>query len=218
MHWWGQGSEFRTACLTALLLAHRLAEQADMIGAVALDAFDAKTEPFNPLVHQVRPFGGQALVAQRIREWRSGSAIAEAHKPYVQDPYSFRCIPQVHGASWDVLQHVTQVFETEINSVTDNPLIFPDEDEILSGGNFHGQPLALALDYLKLGMAEYGSISERRTYQLICGFRGFYTDSSMLDVFDDAVQVKQPADNIAPFLFFGRYSCRCVSWALDGLF
>lgn len=167
------GTQFMTSYgVHTLLLAHRLAEQADMIGAVSLEAFDAKTEPFNPLIHKVRPFGGQAQVARNIAEWRTGSAIAEAHKLYVQDPYSFRCIPQVHGASWDVLQHVTQVFETEINSVTDNPLIFPDEDEILSGGNFHGQPLALALDYLKLGMAEYGSISERRTYQLICGFRG----------------------------------------------
>jgi len=90
----------------------------------------------------------------------------------VQDPYSFRCIPQVHGSSMDVVQHVAQVFETEINSVTDNPLIFPEADEILSGGNFHGQPLALALDYLKLALAEYGSISERRTYQLVSGLRG----------------------------------------------
>ncbi len=167
------GTQFMTAYgVHTLLLAHRLAEQADMIAAVALDAFDAKTEPFSPLIHQVRQFSGQAHVAQNIRKWRKGSAIAEANKPYVQDPYSFRCIPQVHGASWDVLQHVTQVFEIEINSVTDNPLIFPEEDEILSGGNFHGQPLALALDYLKLGIAEYGSISERRTYQLICGLRG----------------------------------------------
>jgi histidine ammonia-lyase len=125
-----------------------------MIAAVSLDAFDAKTEPFNPLIYQVRPFLGQALAAQHIREWREGSAIAENNKPYVQDPYSFRCIPQVHGASMDVVQHVAQVFETEINSVTDHPLIFPDEDQILSGGNFHGQPLALALDYLKLALAE----------------------------------------------------------------
>ncbi len=166
------GTQFMTAYgVHTLLLAHRLAGQVDMISAVSLDAFDAKTEPFNALVHQVRPFSGQIAVAQNIREWRAGSAIAAANKPYVQDPYSFRCIPQVHGASWDVVQHVTQVFETEINSVTDNPLIFPEEDEILSGGNFHGQPLALALDYLKLALSEYGSISERRTYQLITGHR-----------------------------------------------
>lgn len=167
------GTQFMTAYgVHTLLLAQCLAEQADMVAAVALDAFDAKMEPFSPMIQQVRPFSGQTTVALNIRKWRAGSAIAEANKPYVQDPYSFRCIPQVHGASLDVIQYVGQVFETEINSATDNPLIFPEEDEIISGGNFHGQPLALALDYLKLGIAEYGSISERRTYQLICGLRG----------------------------------------------
>lgn len=167
------GTQFMAAYgVETLLLAQRLTAHANMIAAVSLDAFDAKTEPFNPLIHQVRPFTGQALVAQHIREWREGSAIAEHSKPYVQDPYSFRCIPQVHGASMDVVQHAVQVFETEINSVTDNPLIFPEADEILSGGNFHGQPLALALDYLAMALAEYGSISERRTYQLVSGLRG----------------------------------------------
>ncbi|CAN5222291.1 histidine ammonia-lyase [soil metagenome] len=167
------GTQFMAAYgVETLLMAQRLTANANMIAAVSLDAFDAKTEPFNPLIHQVRPFSGQALAAQHIREWRQGSAIAEKDKPYVQDPYSFRCIPQVHGASMDVIQHVSQVFETEINSVTDNPLIFPEEDQILSGGNFHGQPLALALDYLAMGLAEFGSISERRTYQLVSGLRG----------------------------------------------
>lgn len=167
------GTQFMAAYgVETLLLAQQLTANANMIAAVSLDAFDCKTEPFNPLIHQVRAFTGQAVVAHNVNQWREGSALAEKEKPYVQDPYSFRCIPQVHGASMDVVEHAVQVFETEINSVTDNPLIFPEEDQILSGGNFHGQPLALALDYLKLALAEYGSISERRTYQLISGSRG----------------------------------------------
>jgi histidine ammonia-lyase len=93
-------------------------------------------------------------------------------KEQVQDPYSFRCVPQVHGASKDAFEYVASVFLTEINSVTDNPTVFPEEDEILSGGNFHGQPLALALDFLAIALSELGSISERRTYQLIAGLRG----------------------------------------------
>ncbi len=167
------GTQFMAAYgVYTLLLAQRLGSNADMIASVSLEAFDCRTEPFSPLISQVRPFAGQTKAAANINAWREGSAIAAKEKPYVQDPYSFRCIPQVHGASLDVVEHVKQVFETEINSVTDNPLIFPEEDEILSGGNFHGQPLAMALDYLKLALSEYGSISERRTYQLVSGLRG----------------------------------------------
>jgi histidine ammonia-lyase len=106
-----------------------------------------------------------------MREYLAGSAIAAQPKKQVQDPYSFRCIPQVHGATKDAFDHVLDIMLREINSVTDNPNIFPEEDLILSGGNFHGQPLALALDYFSIAMSELGNISERRTYQLISGQR-----------------------------------------------
>jgi len=150
----------------------RLFAQADLIAALSCDAFMCDTQPFDPKIHAVRPHKGQVNVAVRIRSLREGSAMGHSKRWSVQDPYSFRCVPQVHGASQDVLRHVESVFETEINSVTDNPLIFAGEDDILSGGNFHGQPLALALDYLAIAMAEIGSISERRTFQLMSGTRG----------------------------------------------
>jgi len=120
----------------------------------------------------IRPHAGQLTVARRIRELLAGSELQTQPKTAVQDPYSFRCQPQVHGASRDAIAYVQQVVETECNSVTDNPNLFPDDDLILSGGNFHGQPLALALDMLAIATAEIGSISERRTYQLISGRRG----------------------------------------------
>jgi histidine ammonia-lyase len=123
-------------------------------------------------LHTIRPHKGQLQTANNICNLLDGSQLIALHKKHVQDPYSFRCIPQVHGASKDVIEYAANVFLTEINSVTDNPTIFPDENEILSGGNFHGQPLALALDFLAIALAELGSISERRTYQLISGARG----------------------------------------------
>ncbi len=128
--------------------------------------------PFDELVHLVRPHRGQVKTAERIRRFLEGSEIAEQTKQNVQDPYSFRCIPQVHGATKDTLDFVYKSFKTEINSVTDNPNIFVDADKIISGGNFHGQPLALPLDYLAIAMAELGNISERRIYQLVSGLRG----------------------------------------------
>ena len=112
---------------------------------VSLDAFDGRIEPFNELVHLVRPHNGQLKTAKRIREFLEGSELINQEKADVQDPYSFRCIPQVHGATKDTLAFVKKTFITEINSVTDNPNIFIEEDKIISGGNFHGQPLALAL-------------------------------------------------------------------------
>ncbi|WP_266205273.1 histidine ammonia-lyase [Pontibacter kalidii] len=155
-----------------LLMAKRLVQQADLVSALSLDAYDGRIEPFNQLIHQVRPHQGQLQTAEVMRDLLSGSQLIVQEKQHVQDPYSFRCIPQVHGASKDALSYVEQVFLTEINSVTDNPNIFPEEDEIISGGNFHGQPLALALDFMAIAVAELGSISERRTYQLISGQRG----------------------------------------------
>ena len=145
---------------------------ADLISAISLDAFDGRIEPFNELIHFIRPHKGQIVTAKRIKELLDGSQIIAQPKEHVQDPYSFRCIPQVHGASKDTIDYVKKVFKTEINSVTDNPNIFIESDVIISGGNFHGQPLALALDFLAIALSELGSISERRTYQLISGQRG----------------------------------------------
>ncbi|AXO78989.1 histidine ammonia-lyase [Olleya aquimaris] len=167
------GTQFMTAYGTALLLkAYKLSYLADLIGSVSIEAFDGRIEPFNALIHMVRPHNGQLKTAQRVNDFLEGSQIITQQKQHVQDPYSFRCIPQVHGATKDTLAFVEKTFTTEINSVTDNPNIFASEDEIISGGNFHGQPLALALDYLKIAMAELGNISERRVFQLVSGLRG----------------------------------------------
>ncbi|WP_223035087.1 histidine ammonia-lyase [Hanstruepera marina] len=167
------GTQFMSAYGIHLLLkSYKLSYLSDLIGSVSLEAFDGRIEPFNELVHLVRPHNGQLKTAERIREFLEGSELISQEKKHVQDPYSFRCIPQVHGATKDTLDFVRKTFITEINSVTDNPNIFSKEDEIISGGNFHGQPLALALDYLKISMAELGNISERRTFQLVSGLRG----------------------------------------------
>ncbi|WP_299111342.1 histidine ammonia-lyase [uncultured Winogradskyella sp.] len=155
-----------------LLMSHKTSYLADIIASISLDAFDGRLDPFHDLVHAVRPHPGQRKVARRFNEFLKGSELIEREKEHVQDPYSFRCIPQVHGATKDTLDFVEKVILTEINSVTDNPNIFHEEDLIISGGNFHGQPLALALDYLKIAMAEVGNISERRVFQLVSGLRG----------------------------------------------
>ncbi|MEO0038917.1 MAG: Histidine ammonia-lyase [Bacteroidota bacterium] len=155
-----------------LLKAMKYSYFADVIAAISLEGFDGRIEPFNELIHYVRPHKGQINTAKRMTELVEGSQIIVQPKQHVQDPYSFRCIPQVHGASKDTINYVKKVFKTEINSVTDNPNIFVGEDLIISGGNFHGQPLALALDFLAIALSELGSISERRTYQLISGLRG----------------------------------------------
>lgn len=152
--------------------AERLSAQADLIAAMSLEAFDGRIDPFADNVHQVRPHNGQITTARRMRELLEGSELIAQPKKHVQDPYSFRCIPQVHGASKDAIAYVASVIETEINSATDNPTVFPDEDVVVSAGNFHGQPLALVLDYLAIAMAELGNISERRTYKLISAQRG----------------------------------------------
>ncbi len=167
------GTQFMSAYgVWILQKAYKLSYLADVIGALSLDAFDGRIEPFNALIHLIRPHNGQLKTAHRIQEFLIGSEILAQEKKHVQDPYSFRCMPQVHGASNDTLNFVKKTIETEINSVTDNPNIFVEEDEIISGGNFHGQPLALALDYLSIALAEFGNISERRTFQLVSGLRG----------------------------------------------
>lgn len=166
------GTQFMSAYGTwCTLHAHRLLKIANRIGALSLDVFDGRIEPFLPQVHQIRPHAGQMKVAAEIKKQLDGSELISQSKKHVQDPYSFRCMPQVHGASCDVIDYVTKIFLTEVNSVTDNPNVFPEEDAIISAGNFHGQPLALALDFLAIGLAELGNISERRTYQLISGSR-----------------------------------------------
>jgi histidine ammonia-lyase len=152
--------------------AERLLKWANIIAAISFEGFDGVIYPFNPHIHEVRAHAGQVSVAATMRELLNGSEIASQKKSQVQDPYSFRCIPQVHGATLDTFHHVSNVFLREINSVTDNPNIFPDDDLIVSGGNFHGQPLALTLDFLAIAMSEIANISERRTYQLISGLRG----------------------------------------------
>ncbi len=167
------GTQFMSAYgVYNLIVSQHLNQASDVIAAISLDAYDGKLDPFKDNLHTIRPHAGQLQTAQAIRKILEGSEIVKQTKKQVQDPYSFRCVPQVHGATKDTVNYVTTVFETEINSVTDNPTIFPEDDEILSGGNFHGQPLALALDFLCIAMAELASISERRTYLLISGQRG----------------------------------------------
>ncbi len=167
------GTQFMSAygCYV-LLKSMKFSYLADVISAISLEGFDGRIEPFNELIHYVRPHKGQIVTAKRMTDLLEDSQIIAQEKQHVQDPYSFRCIPQVHGASKDAIDYAKKVFKTEINSVTDNPNIFSNEDVIISGGNFHGQPLALALDFLSIALAELGSISERRTYQLIAGLRG----------------------------------------------
>jgi len=167
------GTQFMLSYGVSISLAmQKLLDQADLIGALSLDTFDGRPEPFEALSHDIRPHLGQKQTAQNIRDAINGSTIQERAKEHVQDPYSFRCMPQVHGASRDVLTNAISVFTTEMNAVTDNPNIFPDNGRILSAGNFHGQPLAMQLDFLTIALSELGSISERRTFQLLTGSRG----------------------------------------------
>jgi histidine ammonia-lyase len=166
------GTQFMSAYGCFMLIkSFKLSYFADLIAAISLEGFDGRIEPFNELIHFVRPHKGQLATAQRIKNFLEDSEIIAQEKQHVQDPYSFRCVPQVHGASKDAIDYVKKVFKTEINSVTDNPNIFEASDLIISGGNFHGQPLAIALDFLAIALSELGSISERRTYQLISGTR-----------------------------------------------
>lgn len=179
------GTQFSLAYgIWAIHKAERISQLADIITALSVDGYGCVLSPFDDRLHQIRPHQGQIQTAANIRQLLKDSQLAQQEKSVVQDPYSFRCVPQVHGASKDSIQYVKSVFETEINSVTDNPNIFPDSDAILSGGNFHAQPLALPLDFLALAVAELASISERRLYQLLSGQRGlpnFLTPDSGLN-------------------------------------
>ncbi len=174
------GTQFSAAyAVWCLLESDRLANIADLNAAIGYDAFNCRLSPLDAHIHRIRPHAGQLAVAENVLDLLRDSEIAATEKTSVQDPYAFRCVPQVHGASRDAIAHIRQMLTTEINSVTDNPNLFPDDDLILSGGNFHAQPLALPLDYLGIALSELGSISERRIYQLIGGQRGlpaFLTD------------------------------------------
>ncbi|MBC6111711.1 histidine ammonia-lyase [Pedobacter fastidiosus] len=167
------GTQFMSAYgIYILIKTRKLIAWADAVASISIDAFDCRIDPFDNLSHQIRPHKGQIDTAKVISNWLKGSEIINREGKQTQDPYSFRCVPQVHGASKDSIAYISSVFETEINSVTDNPNVFPDEDRIISAGNFHGQPLALSLDFLCIALAEIGSISERRVFQLISGQRG----------------------------------------------
>ena len=167
------GTQFMSAHgVWAVINARRISRLADMVGSLSLDAFDGRIEPFYDQIHQVRAHRGQIDTAAAVRGYLAGSEIISQPKQHVQDPYSFRCMPQVHGAAKDTLAYVASVMETEINSVTDNPTIFPDEDLVVSAGNFHGEPIALPMDFLSIAIAELGNISERRVYRLVAGVRG----------------------------------------------
>lgn len=167
------GTQFMAAhAVWSLIKAEQLSRAADVIGSVSLEAFDGRIEPFTYEVHAVRPHKGQLDTAARIKELLQGSQIIARHKEHVQDPYSFRCMPQVHGASKDAIAYVRSVVETEINSATDNPTVIPEKDMVISAGNFHGQPLAIVMDFLAIAVAELGSISGQRINQLISGKRG----------------------------------------------
>ncbi len=166
------GTQFMSSHgVLCMLKAQKLSKLADIIAAISLDAFDGRIEPFMDSLHQIRPHNGQIETAKFFREVLKDSELIKQEKKHVQDPYSFRCVPQVHGASKDTINYVASVILTEINSVTDNPTVFADEDVVVSGGNFHGQPLALVYDFLSIALAELGSISERRVYRLISGDR-----------------------------------------------
>ena len=167
------GTQFMSAYgLHILIKAERLAKWANIIAALSYDAFNCCLDPLHPAIHNLRKHTGQQSTAVDLLQLLQGSKLSSQKKEQVQDPYSFRCIPQVHGASIDTFRYVQDVFIQEINSVTDNPNIFPEEDMVLSGGNFHGQPLALGLDFLAIALSELGSISERRIFQLLSGQRG----------------------------------------------
>ena len=167
------GTQYMNACGVHLVLrAMKLLASANLVASLSLDAFDCHTSPFDKDLNDARGSSLQSKIASDILQLRKGSKLAERKKYHVQDPYSFRCIPQVHGASLDVIQYASYVMSNEANAVTDNPVIFPEQKKIISGGNFHGQNLAYALDFIAIAISEIGSISERRIFQLLNGQRG----------------------------------------------
>ncbi|MEY5000690.1 MAG: hypothetical protein RLZZ211_726 [Bacteroidota bacterium] len=192
------GTQFMSAYASyAVAQSYQLFDGFNQVAALSIEAYDARKEPFAANVNEIRNQVGQIRVAAWFRTHLEGSQIMEQPKAHVQDPYSFRCIPQVHGATLDTIDHAAQIVTREINAVTDNPTVFPDDDQVVSAGNFHGQPLALILDFLAIAMAEMGSISERRTYKLISGLRGL-----------PAFLVKNPGLNSG--LMITHYTCASI--------
>jgi histidine ammonia-lyase len=166
------GTQFMSAYASyAVSKAHQLWKNWIAVAGLSLEAYDGRPEPFQQNVNAIRNQQGQIQTAEAFREIFKGSEIIGQSKAHVQDPYSFRCIPQVHGASKDAIDYCTTIVEREVNAVTDNPTVFPEDEDIVSAGNFHGQPLAITMDFLAIAMAELGSISERRVYKLISGTR-----------------------------------------------
>ena len=166
------GTQFMSGYASyAISHARKLWKQFNEVAAISLDGYDGRKEPFGVQVNEIRNQVGQIKTAEIFRTLLADSELANREKAHVQDPYSFRCIPQVHGASYDTIEHCATIIEREINAVTDNPTVFPDDDIVVSAGNFHGQPLALAMDFLAIALAEMGSISERRIYKSISGTR-----------------------------------------------
>lgn len=167
------GTQFMSAYASwSVSKAKKLWDQFNLVGALSVEAYDGRENPFQENVNTIRNQKGQIKTAEVFRSLFEGSLGMKRTKMHVQDPYSFRCIPQVHGASWDAIEYCETIVEREINAVTDNPTIFIEEDDVVSAGNFHGQPLALAMDFLSIALAEMASISERRVYKLISGTRG----------------------------------------------
>lgn len=167
------GTQFMSSYASdAVSKAKQLWKNWNLVAALSLEAYDGRLNPFQANVNEIRNQQGQIETAAIFRELLKGSEIIGQEKAHVQDPYSFRCIPQVHGASKDAIDYTATIVEREINAVTDNPTVFPDEDDVVSAGNFHGQPLAITMDFLCIALAEMGSISERRVYKLIGGTRG----------------------------------------------
>ena len=166
------GTQFMSSyAVYNLIKADNIIKQSNKIAALSLEAYDCKAEPFSAQIHRVRNQDGQIETAKEILELLNGSETFFSEKEQVQDPYSFRCIPQVHGACRDAINYCKSIVEKEINGVTDNPNIFVEDDLIVSGGNFHGEPLALTLDFLAIALSEIGNISERRVYRLLSGAR-----------------------------------------------
>lgn len=192
------GTQFMSAyAMYCVGSAQDLIRKLNSVAAISIDAYDCRLNPFQQNVNAIRKQNGQIEVAHHIRKILAKSEIATQHKAYVQDPYSFRCIPQVHGASLDAIRFVSDIVEREINAVTDNPTIFVEDNQIVSAGNFHGQPLALAMDFLSIALAELGSISERRSYKLLSGTRGL-----------PSFLVKNPGLNSG--LMIVHYSCASI--------
>ncbi len=167
------GTQFMSAYLTHTVMeSERLIRFANHTAALSLEAFDGRQEPFQDNVNSIRNQSGQIEIAVQMRSILEGSQLVEQPKAHVQDPYCLRCVPQVHGASLDAINYAKRIVTQEINAVTDNPTVFPNEDEVISAGNFHGQPLAITMDFLAIALAELGSIAERRIYKLQSGKRG----------------------------------------------